>query len=498
MSIPVAIYTRKSTDAKTEQDVHSLSVQRASAEAFVKSREHLGWKALKEHFDDNNVSGATLERPALERLRQKVIAGEVKVIAINRLDRISRSLSQFIELSEFLQSHGVSIVSVTQNFNTGDSMGKLMLHILMSFSEFERSLIRDRVTERMHAARKKGRFIGGRPVLGYNIAPQGRELEVDEIEALRVKEIFELYLEIGSVKATVLELNERGWQTKRWVTKSGKVTGGSSFTQNGLHTMLTNKLYIGKVSLKGEVFDGQHEAILDEELFRQVQERLKENSVHQGNRKRNCHHALLKGLLYCSSCDEPFIHNYTKKKSRTYFYYTCKKRRDIGSHACPCLSLSAGEIESLVVEQLFAIGADPDLQAQVYSQLCMASQERVGEQQQQLEAAQRSLAKLENEIYKSVEFDAPLSLVRHLESKRDEAQKLIAKLTQDKAKVPTKKVVFSGLRNLRALWPKFTNPEKCQFARSLVKRVDYSHEDGKVTLHFNVLGFGFGEMGGAA
>lgn len=491
-SVPVAIYTRKSTDANVEQEVHSLSVQRASSESFVESQKHLGWYVVKEQFDDNNASGATLERKALDRLKQRVIEGKVKVVLINRLDRISRSLSQFLDLMDFFDRHGVSLVSVTQNFNTGDTMGRLMIQIIMSFAEFERGIIRDRVTERMHNARKKGRFIGGRPVMGYNTTKEAGVIEVNEVEAIRVRQIFELYLELRSVKATVLELRQRGWNNKKWVTKQGKVTGGAPFSKNGLHTLLTNPIYIGKVTLNGEVFEGKHDGVLDPELFESVQSMLQKNSVQQGNRKRNRHDALLKGLLYCTACDAPFSHTYTKKKNRMYRYYTCSHKRFEGSHTCPSPSLSAGEIEGLVTEQLLSIGSNPGLQDTVYQQLFEVVARKQDEQQQQVKTAKQQLARIKRELQSSREFDTADSLVSHLEVQKAGAEELLGKAATIKLRKPTKKSIQEALSNMHELWPSFNAGEKCDFVRTLVQRVDYDALDERVTLHFNENGFGLG------
>lgn len=482
--IPVAIYTRKSTDAHVEQEVHSLSVQRASAESFIASQSHRGWQLLDEHFDDNNVSGATLDRPALERLKQRIIDGEVKAVVINRLDRISRSLSQFLELTEFFDAHEVSLVSVTQNFNTGDAMGKLMLHILLSFSEFERELIRDRVTERLHAARKKGHFIGGRPILGYNIKPQGRELEIDELEALRVRQIFELYLELASLKATVAELKEREWINKKWVAKNGNVTGGSPFSVNGLHSLLKNPIYIGKVTLKGEVYEGQHEAIIAPELFESVQNLLASNRQSDTRTRRSNDSALLKGLLYCPCCEAPYIHTYTKKNHRIYRYYTCRNRRENGANACPSPSVPAGEIEAVVTEQLLRIGQDSQLQEDAFEQIKTTLAEKKVKSAEEIKCAKQQLLRIDRELAQSREFDAPESLIQHLESKREQAESLLQMPENDFA-CPSKASVVESLNGIHELWPSFTPRERIQFTKALVKRIDFSASDGKLTLHFN-------------
>ena len=488
--VPVAIYTRKSTDAKVEQEVHSLSVQRASAESFVASQQHRGWFCLSEKYDDNNISGGTLERPALQRLKQHICEGRIKVVVINRLDRISRSLSQFLELTEFFEKHGVALVSVTQNFNTGDSMGRLMVQIIMSFAEFERSLIRDRVTERLHAARRKGRFIGGPPVFGYNIKPKGGELEIDELEAIRVREIFELYLELRSIKSTVHELNRRGWHNKKWITREGKVSGGNAFSTSSIHHLLSNPVYSGKVTLKGEIFEGKHEGIVDLKLFERVQAMLAGNSVQGGNRRRNKHSAILKGLLICKACNAPFVHTYTRKKNRMYRYYTCGHKRDHGADTCPSVPIPAGEIESLVVDQLFSIGTNPELQEMVCRQLNEAIEQKRIDLVQRRKTTRQQLDRIHRELASSREFDALPSLIHHLESKQREAENLLERIdAEETLRAPSGREIAEILNDMRSLWPSFNEGERCAFVRTMVSQVDYDAVDGNITLHFNDAGF---------
>lgn len=494
----VAIYTRKSTDAKMEQEVHSLSVQRASAESFVAAQKHQGWECMEEHFDDNNISGATLERPALTRLKGLIREGKIHVVVVHRLDRLSRSLSQFLELMDFFDRHGVALVSVTQNINTGDAMGRLMLQIIMSFAEFEREMIRDRVTDRMHAARKKGRYIGGRVVLGYRVKPEGGELEIDELEAIRVREIFELYLELRSIKATVHELERRDWRNKKWVTRKGTVCGGNAFTISSLHNLLTNPIYIGKVTLKGEIYEGKHDGILDPQLFERVQSVLKSNSVQKGNRKRNSHAALLKGLLTCKSCETAFVHTYTRKQGRMYRYYTCGNKRMNGAEACPSPSIPAGEIESLVVEQLMSIGTNPELQNEVYRQLSATVERKQAETKSRRKTARQQLARLERELASSREFEAPQTLIHHLEAKKREAERILEETgSGDVSAVPSREDVVRVLRDMQALWPTFNTGEKCAFVKALVRQVDYDAVEGSITLHFNDDGFMPAATGGA-
>ena len=495
--IPAIIYARKSTDAKLEQEVNSISVQCASARSYIESQKHLGWYCLNEELVDNNISGATMKRGGIERLKQLIREGKVKVVVVNRLDRISRSLSQFLELMDFFEEYGVSLVSVTQSINTSTSVGRLMLSIIMGFAEYEREMICERVTERMHAARKMGRFIGGRPVLGYEIVPTGGELEINELEAIRVREIFELYLELRSVKAVVRELRQRDWKNKRWVTRKGSVCGGNDFTPATLYNLLTNPIYIGKVSLKGEIYDGKHEGIIDPSLFEKVRKILRENSVQKGSRRRNKHEALLKGLLTCKSCGTAFIHNYTKKKSsgRIYRYYSCAAKQ-LGHQNCP--SLPAGEIESLVVEQLMSIGTNPELQDEVYRQLVDALERKKSEAKKNRKTALEQRNRIERELVSSREFEAPLTLIKHLESKKQDAEELLKASESDAiVNIPSRADVVKVLQDMQGLWPTFNTGERIGFVKALVRKVEYDSVEGRITLHFNDDGFMPPKAGGA-
>ena len=490
VQIPAIIYARKSTDAKMEQKVNSISVQCAAARSYIESQINLGWYCYNEELFDNNISGATMKRPGIDRLKQLIREGKVKIVVVNRLDRISRSLSQFLELMTFFEAHGVSLVSVTQNINTSTPMGRLMIQIIMGFSEFERELICERVTERMHAARKNGQFLGGRPVLGYNIKPEGRALEVDEIEAIRVREIFLLYLELRSIKAVVLELEKRGWRNKQWVTREGKVTGGTAFTISTLHNLLKNLIYIGKVTLKGEIYEGQHNGIVDPDVFARAQTLRANNDVQKGNRNRNSHDALLKGLLMCKSCGTAFIHTGTKKKSKYYRYYTCSNKRLNGAHACPSPSIPAGEIENLVTEQLLSIGTNPGLQELVHSQLVEAIDAKQAAASQTRKTATQQLNRITKELASSRNFGASESLILHLEQKHQEAENALENAEKESTwRKPSKDEVVAVVRDMAGLWPTFSTGEKCAFVKTLIQQVEYDAVEGSITLHFNDEGF---------
>src|SRR6266702_1647113 len=237
-----AIYTRKSTEEGLTQEFNTLEAQRESAEAFVQSQLHAGWTALAERYDDGGYTGANLERPALRRLLADIADGKIDCVLVYKVDRLSRSLLDVARLMEIFERHKVSLVSITQPLNTTSSLGRLTLNILLSFAEFERSMIADRTRDKMAAARRKGKWVGGTPVLGYNLAASGGKLVINPEEARRVQEIFALYLQHRSLDAVLVEMEVRHWRTKGWRTRDGKERQGRPFTKAVLQRLLRNVL----------------------------------------------------------------------------------------------------------------------------------------------------------------------------------------------------------------------------------------------------------------
>jgi site-specific DNA recombinase len=270
----------------------------------------------------------------------------------------------------------VSFVSVTQQFNTSNSLGRLILNILLSFAQFERELISERTRDKLSAARRKGKWIGGHPVLGYDIDPRGGRLVVNPEEARRVKRIFEMYLEHGTLLAVLNELDRRGWRTKRWTRQDGATRGGRPFTKAALHILLTNVLYTGRVNHKGTIYPGEHEAIIDQATWDRVQEKLERNGQTSGAEHRNKCGALLRGLLHCATCGTPMIHNWTARKSRRYRYYVCYAAQQRGWEHCETKSVSAPMIESAVVEAIRRLGAGPEVALETARQAQEQSPER--------------------------------------------------------------------------------------------------------------------------
>ncbi len=335
-TIRCAIYTRKSTEEGLEQEFNSLDAQREAGEAYVASQKHEGWVCLPDRYDDGGFTGGDMDRPALQRLLADIEAGRIDSIVVYKVDRFSRSLIEFAKIMDVLERHCVSFVSVTQQFNTSTSMGRLMLNVLLSFAQFEREIISERTRDKIAATRRKGKWSGGMPMLGYDVDVRGGRLLVNEDEAQRVRGIFELYLDRQSLIETAKELDARGWSTKRWVTKKGHERGGKPFNKNSLFKLLTNRIYLGKITYKDEVYEGEHPAIVDDEIFERVQRLLKRNGRTGGKHVRNRFGALLKGLIRCVPCGCGMVPTHaTKKGNKRYRYYVCQNAQSRGWRNLP-------------------------------------------------------------------------------------------------------------------------------------------------------------------
>jgi len=270
-----AIYTRKSTEEGLSQAFNSLDAQREAAEAYILSQREQGWAALPEHYDDGGFTGGNMDRPALQQLLADIDAGGIDCVIVYKVDRLSRSLLDFARILDSFEQRKVSFVSVTQQFNTSMSLGRLTLNILLSFAQFEREIIAERTRDKMSAARHKGKWVGGIPVLGYDVAPQGGRLVVNRPEGEQVRRIFELYRDSGFLDSVLQRLSQNGWVTKQWMTKSGKLHGGRPFNRNTLMALLGNVIYTGQIRHQGQLYPGEHEAIVDRELWNEVDDRLR-------------------------------------------------------------------------------------------------------------------------------------------------------------------------------------------------------------------------------
>ena len=349
-----AIYTRKSTSEGLDQDFTSLDNQRESAENYIKSQQHEGWTASSELYDDGGFTGANIERPALQKLLSHIKEGKINCVVVYKVDRLSRSLLDFSQLLEFFDKHNVVFVSITQQFNTNTSMGRLTLNILLSFAQFEREIISERTRDKMGAARKRGKWLGGRPPFGYMYDPneKGKILvNPDTVEIVR--KIFALYLEKSSALEVAQTMNETGYRTSSWTTKAGKPVGDKKYSLTRVTYMLKNQAYIGKVNYKGQIYPGLWPAIIDDETWAKVHDRMESHRKERKAYRNTGCSGLLSKVLKCKACGCAMVHTYVLKKGRhKYRYYYCSNAQKRGQKECSIRYINAQALEECVEQFL--------------------------------------------------------------------------------------------------------------------------------------------------
>ena len=488
-----AVYTRKSTEEGLQQEFNTLDAQRESGEAYIAAQKHEGWVCLPDRYDDGGFTGGNMDRPAVQRLMKDIEAGKVDCVVVYKVDRLSRSLLDFARIMEAFDKNKIAFVSVTQQFNTSTSMGRLMLNVLLSFAQFEREIISERTRDKIAAARRKGKFAGGRPVLGYDLLsnPTGPKLLVNDDEAAQVRAIFELYLKYEALIPTVMELDRRGWTTKVWQTKGGRRVGGRPFDKNMLYHLLTNVVYLGKVQYRDEVHPGEHAAIVDEQIWQRVQAMLQRNRRTGGALVRNKHGALLKGLLHCAPCKCSMGHAYTAQGTKRYRYYVCLKAQKRGWHNCPTKSVPAGEIERFVVEQIKGIGKDPTVLAETLRQARGQGQRSLAELEAEEGGLGRELARHNAELRKLAsgvkngekagELANLQDRIRAAEQRATEIREQVVALSRE---MVDEREVEAALSVFDPMWDTLSPREQARIIHLLVERVDYDGKHGTVSVTF--------------
>jgi site-specific DNA recombinase len=342
-----AIYTRKSSEEGLEQSFNSLDAQREACEAYIASQRHEGWRALPARYDDGGYSGATLDRPAVQHLLQDIEAKKVDTIVVYKVDRLTRSLADFAKIVEALDARGVSFVSVTQQFNTTTSMGRLTLNILLSFAQFEREVTGERIRDKIAASKRKGMWMGGTIPLGYDL--QERKLIVNPKEAKLVVRLFHLYLTLGCVSKLKARLDQEGITSKARTSAAGNRSGGTSYSRGALYDILQNRIYLGEIHHRGENHPGVHAAIVPPELWDRVQAQLKSDNQGRRNGLKANSPSLLVGLLQNAEGNR-FTPSHTSKNGRRYRYYVCQATSDGATN--PPARLPAHDVERQVVLRL--------------------------------------------------------------------------------------------------------------------------------------------------
>ncbi|MDB5507123.1 MAG: DNA-invertase hin [Devosia sp.] len=346
--IRCAVYTRKSSEEGLEMEFNSLDAQREACHAYIVSQKPEGWIAVHDNYDDGGVSGGTLERPALRRLMADIENGLVDVVVVYKIDRLSRSLMDFSRLVEVFDRNGVTFVSVTQSFNTTTSMGRLTLNILLSFAQFEREVIGERIRDKFAASRRKGMWMGGKVPLGYRV--ESRKLLIEATEAKLVRSIFARFLETGS--ATILSRQLIG---EGVTTRSGRM-----FDKGVLYKLIHNRIYIGEAVHKGDSFKGEHEAIISRDLWDKVHGMLQESPRTRASKTRARTPALLKGLIFAPD-GSAMTPTHTRRRQKLYRYYVTMSVIKQGPDACPIQRIPAAEIEAAVIGQVRQLLRSPEI-----------------------------------------------------------------------------------------------------------------------------------------
>ncbi|MEY9106493.1 site-specific DNA recombinase [Bradyrhizobium yuanmingense] len=351
-----AVYTRKSSEEGLDMDFNSLDAQRESCEAYIVSQRAEGWTAVSDRYDDGGFSGGTLERPALKRLLAAVQAGKIDVIVVYKIDRLSRSMLDFLNLVELFERHGVTFVSVTQSFNTKDAMGRMALNILVTFAQFERELIGERIRDKVAASRKRGKWMGGWTPLGYEV--RDRKLLIHEGDAERVRSIFRRFVHLRSATLLACEL----------VAANERTRYGHLLDKGVLYKILHNRVYLGEAVHKGTSYPGEHEAIIDRKLWDQVHAILKESPRKRANNSRAQTPALLKGLLFGPD-GAAMSPTHTRKSGRLYRYYISQTAMKQGRSDCPVKLVPAAELERIIIDQVRRLLQTPEVIVQTWRAL---------------------------------------------------------------------------------------------------------------------------------
>ncbi|HOX27271.1 MAG TPA: recombinase family protein [Candidatus Krumholzibacteria bacterium] len=494
-----AIYTRVSTVDQAQGEFTSIDNQREMAEAYIKSQAGKGWVLLDEHFDDSGYSAGTVDRPALQRLLAAIAMGSVDVVVAYRLDRLSRSLSDFMKLMDRFTAAGVAFVSVTEAFATDTAVGRLTMGLLATFAQFERETIADRTRDKIHAARRKGKWTGGIPILGYRVAPGGGRLEIDPEGAEMVREIFRLYLADQSVSEVVEEVNCRGWTTKEHVTKTGRRVGGQPFNKSSVNYLLKNPTYAGKLTLKGELYDGEHPAIIDDITFQRVQDLLRKNGSGAGGPNGNKYGYLLKGLVRCAACNAAMTPSTARRGQKVFRYYTCVSAQKHGYATCPCPTISAQKLEDIIVQQIRVIGQDRELQRATLAQVKSSREARrpalVGEQKRlrrRLEKVRADIRSLLDALAVGERGASVGARIAELEAEAEKLERRLAEVAQELAGLDADAVDEADLRKALSLfdpiWDVLYPVEQARVIQLLVERIEHDARTGKLAIEFRPTG----------
>jgi DNA invertase Pin-like site-specific DNA recombinase len=496
----VAIYTRKSTSAGLEMEFNSLDAQYDACASYARSQP--GWEVVAERYDDGGFTGANIERPAFQRLLRDIDAKRIDIVIVYKVDRLSRSLLDFTKVMDRFGQGDCAFVSVTQNFNTSDAMGRLTLNMLISFAEFEREMIAERTRDKIAGARRRGQWTGGRAPLGYRI--EAGKLVVDEDEAEIVREIFREYIRQESVMGVVDLLASRGRTTKRHESKDGRVFSASAWSKDAVLRILKNDTYAGRVRAGDELVEGQHAGIIDRATFALVGKLM--GGPRGGALPRTSEKYLLVGVVRCGACGLSMTPASAKTRGREYRYYRCISRDKRGTSACPTRPLPAAELERAVVDRVQRVAGDPKLVKDIVAR----TEQRLNVERRRLEKERASLpgiiAKLSSDAHRLAD-----ALVNAAPSGREAVTARMERITTQvrahqerlaaveanlaahgKAKVDAEWVAKT-LAGFERVWEAMTTTNRARLMRALVEKVVVDDHGGKLAVHLRDVGATLGQ-----
>ncbi len=471
--VRVGIYCRVSSEEGLNQEFTSLDNQESRSRDRVASRSDDGWNVVKV-YRDGGYSGGSLDRPAMKELLNDILSGQLDVVVIHKLDRISRRLLDFYKLMELFDQHKVSLVSVTQSIDTSDATGRLMVSILMSFAQFELELTSERIRDKTYSTRKLGKRTGGRPILGYDIDPVTKQFVINPTEAEQVRQIYRRFVADPRVATLSRALRAEGVRQKTWIMRSGDQHEVREVTQFYLHRLLRNKTYCGLVEHHptGEVFKGQHKAIIDQGTWDKAQKLLERDRHIRQSNERSQIQALLKHIVYCRSCGCRMRPKYTAKSNKRYYVYLCNNAQRNGYRACPKPSTPAAELERVVLDQLRLILRSDEVLAGVIRAIRT-------EVESQRAATARRIEELEAEL-------AEVQAIDGLEDTKPLTSELAALRTELhllEGKVITDSEAAAQLAGLDAIWDNMFPATQARLVQLLVARVEV--EPNMVRLHLH-------------
>ena len=496
----VAIYTRKSTDKGLERDFNSLDAQREACEQYIKSQAHLCWKLTDVHYDDGGFTGANIDRPAFARLLADIEAGQIDVVVVYKVDRLSRSLLDFAKVMDRFNQAGAAFVSVTQNFSTADAMGRLTLNVLMSFAEFEREMISERTRDKIAGSRRRGKWTGGAVPIGYEA--QDKKLVIVEHEAHVVRDIFERYLDRQSALEIAQHLNETHQLTKQRTTSKGRIRQGRDWTKDTVLRILKNAVYAGFMPYRDEVYEGEHEAIIDAATFHRVAVYLKKYGAGRTGKPRSGEY-LLSGRLYCV-CGYAMTAKGTRKKkggTTKYRYYQCVMKDKLGRRGCESRPLPAGAIEGFVVARIRDVTADGSVAEEVARRMDTYFEKKRKALDDEHKELPKKIAELSAEIRKLIDtiIDVNESARRQIETRIDELGHAMGKHELRLVEVERTltglddlqsegRWVSGALKTFDTVWDVMSPGNRLRLIEAVVKKVVVNEPENQVTVLLNDLG----------